>query len=217
MKLVCISDTHNRSNNVHIPDGDVLVHSGDFTMSGGVKEFIFFAGGLKKLPHENIVVIAGNHDWLAESDPSLAKSIIEGSRPGVKYLHDESVEINGVNFYGSPYTPEFFNWAFNLPRGNYLKDKWDQIPDSTDVLITHGPPHMIGDMVARENSLIVDNAGCVDLARRIRNLPNIKCHVYGHIHEEYGLRTINGVKYANASILNDKYEPVNAPIIIELD
>ena len=36
--------------------------------------------------------------------------------------------------------PEFGNWAFNLYRGKDLLDKWNQIPEGIDILMTHGPP-----------------------------------------------------------------------------
>ena len=57
------------------------------------------------------------------------------------YLEDDTVELFGVKFYGSPYQPEFCQWAFNKPRGKQLKEEWDKIPSKgIDVLITHGPP-----------------------------------------------------------------------------
>ena len=33
------------------------------------------------------------------------------------YLEDSSVTVYGVKIYGSPYQPEFGNWAFPLKRG----------------------------------------------------------------------------------------------------
>lgn len=36
--------------------------------------------------------------------------------------------------------PWYYGWGFNLPRGQALLDKWNQIPDNTDILVTHCPP-----------------------------------------------------------------------------
>ena len=34
MRIVCISDTHNCNEQVAVPDGDLLIHSGDATITG---------------------------------------------------------------------------------------------------------------------------------------------------------------------------------------
>ena len=97
------------------------------------------------------------------------------------YLEDQSLEIEGLNFYGSPWQPDFCNWAFNLPRGQPLADKWAMIPDNTDVLITHGPPHMILDQL--ENG---ERVGDEDLQQEVTRRVKPGLHVFGHIHSGYG-------------------------------
>jgi Icc-related predicted phosphoesterase len=216
MKVVCVSDTHNYANYVEIPEGDVLVHAGDFTMSGSQKEFEAFARWLATLTHEHVIIVAGNHDWLAEKDPVQARQIIEGARHNIHYLVDQSIILSGIKFYGSPYQPEFRQWAFNLPRGDRSKEKWAEIPDDTNVLITHGPPIMIGDQVHRSDTIVVENVGCKDLAERIATLSQLKAHIYGHIHDGYGHRVINNISYINASALNDKYQIAHKPILLNL-
>jgi Icc-related predicted phosphoesterase len=216
MKVACISDTHNQAKDLVLPDADVLVHAGDFTSRGHRKEFDAFASWLSQLPHKNIIVVAGNHDFFAEKFPLETKALFEGVRTGIHYLHDESVEIDGMMFYGSPYQPEFHDWAFNLHRGPLLKEKWALIPDDADVVITHGPPVCIGDQVAIEGTLALESVGCVDLARRLQKLSKLKLHVSGHIHEGYGLRTISGVKYVNASVLDRNYRLRNTPIVVDI-
>ena len=105
MKMVCISDSHNLADRVKIPEGDVLVHAGDFTQGGTKVEFERFAKWLAGLTHKHVVVIAGNHDWLAEDNPRLAREVVTGARESAHYLHDESITIDGIKFYGSPYQP----------------------------------------------------------------------------------------------------------------
>ena len=117
--------------------------------------------------------------------------------------------IDGVKFYGSPWQPWFYDWAFKFERGPEIRAKWDLIPEDTDVLITHGPLFGIGDLTAHG-----DQAGCHDLLEVVEKIkPAI--HIFGHIHEGYGV-TSNGVTtFINASICDHLYQPVNPPIVYE--
>jgi Icc-related predicted phosphoesterase len=124
-------------------------------------------------------------------------------------LQDSGVTIGGVRFYGSPWTPEFNAWAFNLARGAALRRRWAQIPRTTDVLITHGPPRGILDRVGR------DHTGCDDLADAIR-LIQPPLHVFGHIHEGYGVARHGRTTLINASSLDDKGQATNPPIVVDL-
>ena len=107
----------------------------------------------------------------------------------------------------------FFNWAFNLDRGEALAERWAQIPDDTDILITHGPPAGILDRITTPDGTI--RPGCEALADRVARLP-LKLHVFGHIHEDHGLEQIGSCLYVNASTCTGRYKPVNPPIVIEL-
>ena len=95
-----------------------------------------------------------------------------------KYLQDSTTEIYGIKIYGTPWQPKFCGWAFNLERGQELMDKWDLIPDDTDILITHTPPVGYGDLCSSGT-----RAGCVDLLLSVQHRIQPKYHVYGHIHE----------------------------------
>ena len=143
------------------------------------------------------------------------KNVIEKLKeyPDIIYLQDQSVMIEDVKFYGSPYQPEFYNWAFNLPRGEKLKQKWGLIPKDTDVLITHGPPYGIGDFVPYRGGEFV---GCKDLEETIITLPNLKAHIFGHIHCGYGHINKNFIQYVNASICDESYNPIQKPILITI-
>lgn len=211
MRIVCISDTHSRHDQVEVPEGDVLVHAGDSTMVGRVEEIIKFNHWLGQLPHPHKILIAGNHDWLFEKEPALAESLITN----VIYLRDNSVTIDGVKFYGSPWQPRFMHWAFNLPRGEEIKRKWDLIPEDTDVLMTHGPPHGILDLVPSDMSGNYEHAGCEDLLRAMRRL-RPRLHIFGHIHEGYGVLKDYVTIFVNASICDAAYRPINAPMVLEL-
>ncbi len=214
MRIVCISDTHGLHNQIRVPDGDALVHAGDFTNNGQAGQVVEFAEWFANQPHARKVVTPGNHDFYCEKAPDLARKLFE--QPRVHYLVDQSVVIDGVIFYGSPWQPRFFDWAFNLDRGALLKAKWDLIPNGVNVLVTHGPPIHFLDATDRSQSV-----GCADLAVAVNTrLHDLKLHVFGHIHESYGYyrdRHIAGERvFANAATCNLKYKPINPPLVFDL-
>lgn len=206
MRIVCISDTHNQHNTLLIPDGDILIHSGDFCTFGRVHEITSFNTWLGTLNHKYKVIIAGNHDLLFESDPYLAQSLITNAI----YLEDSGTVINGLNIWGSPVSPKFHNWAFNKNRGDEIAYHWSLIPSNTDILITHCPPYDCLD-----KTYLGEYVGCVDLAKRINEIKP-KVSAFGHIHQSYGIKIKDGITYINASVLDEQYKPVNKPIIIDL-
>jgi Icc-related predicted phosphoesterase len=157
---------------------------------------------------EHKIFIAGNHDFGFEEQTDIAQ---EYKNLGITYLFDNDITIDGIKFYGSPWQPEFHNWAFNLPRGEELASKWEKIPDDVDILITHGPAYGILDYAP-----IGGHVGCEELYRKIAEVKP-KIHVCGHIHDGYGQKTMGGIEFLNASVLNDRYEYAHKPIVVEYD
>ncbi len=209
MKIIAISDTHGRHDQIDVPGGDVLVHAGDFCAYGTLDEVTAFNDYLGTLPHKHKIIVAGNHDWPFERDPEQAQKILNNAI----YLQDSGIVIDGVRFYGSPWQPEFFNWAFNLPRGSALAEKWAGIPDDTDVLITHGPPAGVLDRTSAGIS-----AGCVDLAGAVSQRIKPKLHIFGHIHEGYGLIDKQGTAYVNACCCDERYQiGSRTAVVLELE
>lgn len=207
MKFVVIADTHGRHHHLKIPNGDVLVHAGDITYRGKRSEVEDFLEWFEKQRHTYKIFIAGNHDFFFEKEKiGIIEKIIP---PGIIYLNDSGVEIEGIHIWGSPITPRFYNWAFNRERGEDICKHWDLIPQNTDLLITHGPPKGILDQVMNEQ-----HVGCKDLLERIKTF-NLKVHVFGHIHESYGKTKNFGIQFINACMMNDQYDLVNRPIIFE--
>lgn len=217
MRIVCISDTHSLHRHMHheVPDGDVLIHAGDICNSGMlIEEVDDFNAWLGELPHKHKIVIAGNHDHVAELTPKT----FERTLGNAIYLRDAAWTIDGVKFYGSPWSPWFWDWAFNFPReelttGETARATWREIPDDTQVLITHGPMREVRDAV---NTSLGEHIGCPFLRERIEALPSLKLHVFGHIHEAYGLTHGAGVTFINASICDDAYRPCNKPIVVDI-
>jgi predicted phosphodiesterase len=206
VRIVCISDTHGRHDDLVVPDGDVLIHAGDFTGRGEKAEVVAFSNWLAGLPHARKLVAAGNHDFAFEKRPSEARSWLTAAT----YLQDSGVTIDGVTFWGSPWQPRFFDWAFNLDRGAPLAAKWALIPANTDVLVTHGPPHGILD---RTSSGL--HVGCEELLKVVERV-RPKVHVFGHIHEAYGQVVKGPTRFVNASNCTLRYQPTNPPIVVDL-
>lgn len=210
MRIVCLSDTH-LQHDFKVPDGDMLLHAGDQTFEGTIPELQKFWKWFNGFPHKYKIFIAGNHDWGYYNQWSIVSPMLERYE-GITYLQDGEVIADGLKIYGSPWQPEFCNWAFNLGRyDGSLKEKWAMIPDDTNILITHGPPMHILD-----RTWAGEDVGCYDLSMRIQDLKNLKLHVFGHIHPAYGVVERFNCKFINASICNHQYRPVNAPIVVEV-
>ncbi|WP_445711663.1 metallophosphatase domain-containing protein [Flavobacterium sp.] len=204
MQFTLISDTHGLHNKLTLQGGDILIHAGDVSVRGTESEVLDFLNWFKKQPYTYKIFIAGNHDWFFEKESQeYIKSIIPKD---VIYLNDSGVCIEGVNIWGSPIQPTFFNWAFNRARGKEIDAHWQLIPNNTDILITHGPPFGVLDKIIKGQTV-----GCEMLLDKVREIKP-KLHVFGHIHEAYGLHKHEEVTYSNASVLNVKYLCVNQPI-----
>ena len=200
MRLVVISDTHGLHDRiVSLPDGDILIHAGDFMGSGlDLKEIQSFNRWLREQPFKQRVVCAGNHDRSFENMPEVARGLLTNAI----YLENDGITIDGVSFWGSPYTPEFMNWAFMYPRGPAAKRYWDQIPNGLDLLITHGPPRGILDQVVPGG----EHLGCEELRKAVEaKKPRI--HIFGHIHGGAGTFENRTTRFVNAAYLNEAYRP----------
>ena len=188
MRLLQISDTHNRHNELpSLPEADVIIHCGDFTEQGTEKEVLDFLNWLIELPCQHKIFVTGNHDlclWDAEGIEDLPENI--------HFLQDKSVEIDGVKFFGLAY-----NHSEKL------------IPDDADVVITHEPPVMILD----ESSGI--HWGNAPLRNRITEIKP-RYHLFGHAHEGYGIQKQEGIVFSNASLLDDKNRLVRKPRLIQI-
>ena len=187
--IVALADSHLFHEELSLPNGDILVHAGDLTQQGTLGELEIACDFLRRQPHPYKIVVAGNHDRCFETSPGESLKITEG----LIYLQDSGVVINGLRFWGSPWQPEFHQWAFNLPRGTALANKWATIPDGIDVLITHCPPLGYGDRVSPNQ-----HVGCADLLARVLAIrPRI--HLFGHIHNDRGVWTDHGITWANVT------------------
>ncbi|KAJ8382731.1 hypothetical protein SKAU_G00035090, partial [Synaphobranchus kaupii] len=222
---------HSRTDSIHMPFGDVFIHAGDFTELGLPSEVKKFNDWLGTLPYEIKIVIAGNHEltfdqeFMADlvkqdfyyfpSSSKLKRESYENVRALLTnciYLQDSQITVRGLRIYGTPWQPWYYGWGFNLPRGQALLDKWNQIPDDTDILITHCPPLGFLDWVPGK----MQRVGCVELLNTVQRRVQPKLHVFGHIHEGYGMMTDGSTTFVNASACTVNFQPMNAPIVFDL-
>lgn len=213
MRLVALSDTHGLHGKVTVPDGDILIFGGDFCTHGfSFGEVFHFRNWFKALPHKHKIIISGNHDRLMEMRPELATEFADLN---IHYLWDSGTTIEGINFWGSPYTPWFNNWAFNEHRDN-MSRHWNLIPDGTDILVTHGPPQGIRDGLYTINAG-EQHLGDPQLLEAVYRV-NPDVHIFGHIHAGYGQQHEKpvGISFYNVSICDEHYVVTNPCTVIDL-
>lgn len=208
MRLVCVSDTHGRHAELNLPAGDVLLHAGDFTRRGQPEEISAFDDWLGSQPFAHKVVIAGNHDFLFEDDPARARRLL----PAAHYLEDSGIELMGLKFWGSPISPRFFDWAFNRRRGEEIAAHWARIPDDTDVLLVHTPPHGVLDTI-----WLGGHVGCEALTAEVTGRLRLQLLVCGHIHESAGHARLGQTHVVNAASLDRRYRPRQPIWVVEME
>ncbi len=245
MRITGISDTHNKHNQLNgkLPGGDLLIHSGDISSLGRKHEVEQFINWFGKQNYTYKVFIAGNHDMsfdrekllrdklahfegrteydteCAEGKPEWLVEMLDNLPDNVYYLENSSIKLEGINIWGSPYSPSFgYGWGFNKDRGHDINEVWNLIPMDTDIVITHSPIYGYNDRALNTNQ----NVGCADLYHRLHDVkPHL--HFAGHIHEGYGYGTIpykdewGDIYTFNPSTCNLRYEAINKPITFDYD
>ena len=225
VRLVCISDTHCIHRQITLPEGDILIHTGDVTKVGRMETWVDFLDWFSSQSFRYKILIAGNHDitldlpfyadnWrrFHRQQENVAEiQALLTEYDDIVYLQDQALQIEGIQFYGSPWQPTFFQWAFNASRDHHIAEKWTRIPAHTDVLLTHGPPLGYGDRC--KTGL---RAGCAHLLHEVMYRIQPKVHIFGHIHEHYGLFHNQKTQFVNASSCNLLYRYSHSPVIIDM-
>lgn len=200
MKIIHISDTHGLHRELkYLPYGDLIIHSGDISMTGKVEEVMDFIDWFKKLDYKYKIFIAGNHDYCLDGKNS---NIIQDFLPeNCFYLDKSGITIKNIKFWG---IPSFISDDLEGNFPNIIK----LIPNNTDILITHHPPFEILD---NSNNI---SYGYIDLLNAVSKI-RPKYHLFGHIHNSYGIKEINEIVFINASLVNEEYQLKNNPFILE--
>lgn len=230
LRIVHISDTHGLHEDVKLPDGQVLVHTGDFTGSGSEAEAKRFMDWFMKQRHTYKILVAGNHDCGFDAGnnkgvkPLWVNSMI--SRFTEKstvnhYLEHSSCNIWGMKFFGSPYTPNIVAGKKD-PRFGFLYDRnegsvyWADIPKDTDVLLTHTPPSGKMDWAHANKYAPAGPAGCEALRYFVQQVKP-QLHLFGHVHESYGSCMDEHTIYSNGCQFYRTTEKVKRPAVFDID
>lgn len=223
MKCAHFSDTHGHHRNNKYPtmedNFDVMFHSGDLTIHGTEPEAIDFIEKCNELIangiFKHIVFTPGNHDAVFE-DPIYLPGLRKACGPNVHLLIDEEVTIYGWKIWASPRSPQFGRWSFMYRRGAPAAALWSNIPEHTDIVMTHGPARGVLDWVPEWNWHSINprqvkrRVGCKELMERLRFIkPAV--HLFGHIHEAHGNCNVFDIEFFNSSIMDERYQPVNDP------
>ena len=219
MKIVAVSDIHCKWQKVKIPECDLLISCGDYSFKGEPWVVKDYHKWLNKQPAKHIISVNGNHELWVEKNFNEAKMIATEACPAVHFVEEGLVEIEGIKIWCSSYTPEFFDWAYNVPRGAEMKKHWDRIPDDVNILAIHGPPYKtLDELVYVDGTPKGEFVGCADLPNRIKELKDLDLVFFGHIHANGNQEIhLNGVSYYNVSICDEMYYPSNPPRIVEYE
>lgn len=209
-KIVFISDTHGQYMTEDVPDGDILVHCGDWSSYGSFQESASFNEWLGKLPHEHKLITPGNHDIFTEKN---TKQLNKEFFTNATYIQDELIEVMGLKFWGSPWSKRWGRWAW-MRESKDLINIYNEIPEGIDVFFSHGPPYGKLDSLGTHKGAV--RAGCHSLTDAIER---IKPRIFacGHIHESGGQNFVEGVtQYINCAVLDGTYQIGQNPIVVDL-
>jgi Icc-related predicted phosphoesterase len=220
MKIWFISDTHNLHRELVVPDVDVVIHCGDESTHGNAwmnePEARRFFEWYSELDIATKVFVPGNHSTAVEQGLIRAEEY-----PNVEFLIHDSLELNGLNLFGSPYTPRFHDWAY-MKKRTQLDVVWQSVPDEVDILITHGPPKGVLDLTRDIESKALVQVGCTALRRHIDERIKPKIHVFGHLHDEkgisnYGMFTRGETRFINCSCCDLACTLLNPGFVVDVD
>lgn len=206
MRIVITSDTHLAHDKLGKLEGDVLIHCGDFYNGFRCEDedLSLMNDWFSKQNFRLKLFVGGNHDFPVQN----RRDAIDSYLKDVVYLEDQLFQFEGVSFYGSPWVPDLFGWAYYFDD-NILKEVWNLIPRDLDFLITHTPPHGILDDSSRSKGL-----GCKYLRKRVKHV-NPKYHCFGHIHANYGRKKVGTTDYMNVSAFSRSQE-LNPPVTLDI-
>ncbi len=220
-RVVVLSDTHNEHKYVQVPDGDVVIHAGDALVHGSWEELDAFLKWFRKLPHPHKIYVPGNHDGEVELLSSHAPRVCASY--GVEVLIGKETQVNGLRIFGAPWS-RFRDSALRRPERrakhsafaihpDVIGEKWAQIPEGLDVLVTHVPPQGVLDQVSDGVHI-----GCPKLLERVVEVAP-RYHFFGHVHEAQGGMSVSAsgaTTWHNVAVCDRRYLPVGIPTVLDL-
>jgi Icc-related predicted phosphoesterase len=226
MKICAISDLH--GNLIDLPDSDLLLIAGDILplkIQDKVDKSLEwleteFKEWCKNIETYEIVLVAGNHDFLFESNPNEVKEVFRNYGEWFHYLDNEvkTISIDGfpeISIFGTPYCHEFGNWAF-MPGDGKLPELFGHCPDKIDIILSHDAPYGITDICLQKLAYSSEgHLGNKELRNKL-NLTDFKYLIHGHLHSsDHKFTKFKDGKVACASILDEQYKVFYKPLIFE--
>lgn len=219
MKIWFLSDTHGCHSALNVPEADVVVHCGDESNHGNAwmnePESRRFFEWYMDIEIPTKIFVPGNHSTAIEQGLVRPQDY-----PSVHFLIHDSVKFGGLKFFGSPYTPRFYDWAYMKARAK-LDKVWSSIPDDVDILITHGPPKGVLDLTKDMGSHGLVQVGCKSLRRHVDERIEPRIHAFGHIHDErginnYGMLTLGETQFINCACCNQRCELKHNGFVVDV-
>jgi predicted phosphodiesterase len=210
MKLVAFSDTHGQHADVEIPECDVAIFAGDCCKYGSREEFYDFVKWYQNVPAKLKLLTPGNHDFCTQKYPHFGDQACQ--EYGIQYMADNGYTIDNLAYYGWPWTPPYGNYAW-MATESWMAGRLNNIQYPHHVLISHGPPRGILDWTPRDGG---QSVGSMALFKH-HGWSMSEVHIFGHIHHSYGAERYKGKLYVNCSLLNEEYELVNKPVVINME
>lgn len=198
--IVHISDTHSKYFD-NLPEGDIFIHTGDFSIGGHYREYEIFDDWIKKFDFKHKVMVLGNHDLdyqLDQNNNPYDYAINKFKNIQVISGH---INIMDINFYGIHWDYNH-NWDYT-PKNPYNINHFPDIPKNMNIVLSHGPSYGKYGSYELLNNIISSGA----------NL-----HLHGHIHYLNGVKKYMNKYFVNSSsVCEDSTEIINKPRVIKYD
>lgn len=229
MRIIALSDLHGILPHIKDEGIELMLICGDivplsFQSDMELSKWWFeskFTEWVEDLPVNKVVFIGGNHDWICERDSEwMHYKFSKDSK--ATYLHHQQYNYKSIqdekeySIFGTPYCKIFGRWAF-MRETETLEIFYNKIPDNVDILISHDSP-TLGNL-----GYINQNVrwGNVDAGSNVLSAAILKCHPHyffsGHIHSgKHELQEIKGITMANVSIVDEYYNNVYTPLILDI-
>lgn len=198
MKVWLISDTHNQHKELNVPECDMVIHCGDesnhYSPALNAPEAEKFFEWFTQLDIKHKVFIPGNHST------SVHAGLVKPDKKKISMLIHQSLEIEGLRIFGSPFTPSWGKSGAYMRSRNRMRDIWDTM-DDCDILVTHGPPQGILDIAVTDNQLV--QCGCKSLLNKVMKI-RPKYHCFGHLHDTKGVinhavKMVDNINFVNCA------------------
>ena len=234
MIVKAVSDIHGNLPKIE-DEFDLLLIAGDITpalwgyYSKSVQwDWIIdeFKQWIDSLPYRTswskVFIVPGNHDKVFEnlSNPERLELQLKLGGRCELLIHEEKIftEITEDNktidyrIFGTPYCKMFGNWAF-MKYDSFLKERFNEIPEGLDFLVTHDPPTLNGMGKITQGHQKGKDAGNELLSKRILEVKP-KFVFSGHIHSgNHNLEEVEGIQMANVAYVDENYDPWDKEIL----